>query len=239
MDISYAAHDTLGMDLDPARLRLLQLVTDNDTDLATVSRAIGRNHAYLQQYIKRGTPRTLPEDVREAISRHFRGNVSPDEFRAAGAIEREARKPRELIPIEGQEYALLPVYDLRLSAGPGSYADNGEPLYWEPHRFQWLRSITGTSPEMLIIARVEGDSMENTLHNGDQVLLDRSRNQATRDGIYGLRREDELQVKRIAVDPRNGLLTIISDNPSYPRWPRVRPDTIEIIGRVIWLGRQV
>lgn len=224
------------MDLDPARVRLLALVADETTDLATVSRAIGRNHAYLQQFIKRGIPRRLPEDAREALSRHF--GVDPDEFRPEGPGHRRNKSP-DLVSVAGHEYALLPVYDLRLSAGPGSYHDQGEPLFYEPYRFQWLRSISAASPEHLIVARVDGDSMENTLHNGDQVLIDRSRRRATRDGIYGLRRDDELQVKRIAVDPRNGLLTIISDNPTYPRWPDVNPDSVDIIGRVIWLGRQV
>lgn len=146
----------------------------------------------------------------------------------------------DVMKIGGEDYALIPVYDLRLSAGPGAWAQGkGEPLYYEPHRFQWLRSISAAAPEMLALARVEGDSMEKTLRNGDQVLLDRTRRRATVDGIYGLRREDEMQVKRIAVDPRTGLLTIISDNPEYPRWEGINPDSIEIVGRVIWLGRQV
>lgn len=229
------------MDLDPARQRLLKLIADSGDDLANLSlKVINKNHAYLQQYLKRGTPRNLPEDVREALGRHF--DVDPDTFRpdnSNSALNR--RSVQELVRIGGNDFALLPVYDLRLSAGPGAWqaeADN-EPLFYEPYRFQWLRSITAAPPEMLIVARVEGDSMESTLHNGDQVLIDRSRTRASRDGIYGLRREDDLQVKRIAVDPRSGLLTIISDNPQYPRWDGVNPETVNIIGRVIWLGRQV
>jgi transcriptional regulator with XRE-family HTH domain len=148
---------------------------------------------------------------------------------------------RDLVEIDSQQYALLPVYDLRLSAGPGAWNQGqGDPLFYEPYRLQWLRSITAAPPEMLVLARVEGDSMEKTLRDGDQVLLDRSRRRAAVDGIFGLRRGDEMQVKRIAVDPRSGLLTIISDNTDYPRWEGINPDTIEIIGRVIWLlGRSV
>lgn len=240
LDISYSAGDNHPMDLDAPRLRLLQLVADRDTDLATASRLVGKNHAYLQQYVKRGTPRNLPEEVRQALAAHFR--VDADEFRPDGVPPGAAvaRKARHLVPIAGHDYALLPVYDLRLSAGPGAWAgDDSEPLYFEPYRFQWLRSITAAAPEMLVVARVEGDSMEPTLHNGDQVLLDRTRTRATRDGIYGLRRDEDLQVKRVAVDPRSGLLTIISDNVQYPRWEGVNPEAVEIIGRVIWLGREV
>jgi len=241
--ISYSVPDNLNrMDLDPPRLRLLELIGDRETDLATVSREIGKNHAYLQQYIKRGTPRELPEGAREALAKFFR--VEPDEFRANTA-KRDLKAVKsaggDLMMIGGQEFALLPVFDLRLSAGPGAWFDeeDSEPLYWEPYRHQWLRSISSAAPSELIIARVEGDSMESTLHNGDQVLIDRTRRRVNRDGIYGIRRDDDLQVKRIAVDPRNGLLTIISDNPQYPRWEGVNPDSVAVIGRVIWLGRQV
>ena len=225
------------MELDAARQRLLKLIADCDGDLATISRAIGKNHAYLHQFFNRGTPRVLPEDVREALGLHF--DVDPDAFRPDSSNRRHSTK--ELIKIGGNDFALLPVYDLRLSAGPGAWQGDieNEPLFYEPYRFQWLRSISAAPPEMLIVARVEGDSMEATLHNGDQVLIDRTRKRASRDGIYGLRRDDDLQVKRIAVDPRSGMLTIISDNPQYPRWDGVNPETIDIIGRVIWLGRQV
>lgn len=239
MDFSYSATDNCGMELDPARLRLLKLVADNDTDLATVSRAIGRNHAYLQQFVKRGTPHRLPEEVREALGTHFQ--VDADLFKPAPLkIAEEGRARTPVLDIQGHEYAMLPVFDLRLSAGPGAWnGDDSEPLHYEPFRHQFLRSLTAAPLGSIIVARVDGDSMEPLLRNGDQVLVDLSKNRPTRDGIYGLRQGDEMQVKRIAIDPRNGLLTIISVNKDYPTWPDVDPDSIAIVGRVIWLGRQV
>lgn len=39
--------------------------------LASLSRLIGRNAAYLQQFIERGTPRRLPEDIRLALAQHW------------------------------------------------------------------------------------------------------------------------------------------------------------------------
>lgn len=240
MDNSHSARDNKAMDRDPPRIRLLQLVTDRGTDLASVSRAVGKNHAYLQQFVNRGTPRNLPEEVRNALGGHFK--VDPAEFRPGvrAPAPATARSARDLIPIAGQDYALLPVYDFRLSAGSGAWVgDASEPLYFEPYRFLWLSWITAAAPEMLVVAFVEGDSMVPTLHNGDQVLLDRTPTRATRDGIYALRRAGDLQLKRVAIDPRSGLLTIISDNPRYPRWDGVSPEAVEMIGRVIWHGQQV
>lgn len=227
------------MELDAPRNRLLQLLSENDADMSNVSREVlGRNHAYLQQYIKTGKPRELPEDARDALGLHF--NVSPDEFRSRPRRSLAPPVRQDLVSIGGNDYALIPVYDLRLSAGPGAWAgDYSEPLHLEPYRHQWLRSITMAPPESLMIARVEGDSMETTLFNGDQVLIDRSRRSLTRDGLYGYRVGDALNVKRISVDPRTRLVTIISDNPRYHPYPDTNPDDLDVIGRVIWLGRQV
>ena len=218
----------------------MQRVSETDTDLATVSRALGKNHAYLQQYIRNNKPRILPETVREALGRHF--EVSPDRFReSADAPAPVDLEKRDLLKIAGSYYSKLPVFDLRLSAGAGTWTDDGtnEPLSWELFRNQWLRSLTNASPGSLMVARVDGDSMEPTLRSGDQVLIDRSRRMAGHDGIYAIRRSDELQVKRVSVDPRNGQLTIISDNTAYPAYGGIDPDSVCFIGRVIWLGRSL
>ena len=55
------------MILDPIRLRLLKLIDTRDSDLKKVSLAIGKNAAYVHQFIYRGTPKVLPEDVRQAL----------------------------------------------------------------------------------------------------------------------------------------------------------------------------
>ncbi|MDE2106384.1 MAG: helix-turn-helix transcriptional regulator [Patescibacteria group bacterium] len=241
MEISYHGRDNRPMDLDRARLRVIELVADRETDNATVSRAIGKNHAYLHQYLKQNTPRELPEEVREDLAQYFGNGVRPDEFRSKPRNIGESLVSRhDLMKIGGEEYALLPVFDLRLSAGPGAWnGDESEPLRWEPHRHQWLRSISNAAPEYLMLARVDGDSMETTLFSGDQVLIDRTRRALSADGIYGYRVAEEMHVKRISVNPRTRLVTIISDNKSYIPYRNVNPDDLNVIGRIIWLGRQV
>jgi hypothetical protein len=42
--------------------------SDPPITLKQASRAIGRNNAYLQQFLHRGTPRRLPEDVRHRLA---------------------------------------------------------------------------------------------------------------------------------------------------------------------------
>jgi phage repressor protein C with HTH and peptisase S24 domain len=82
--------------------------------------------------------------------------------------------------------------------------------------------------------------MTPTLADGDDIMVDRSPAGARlHDGIYVLRHEDTLAVKRIAVHPGSKRLTISSDNPAYPTWPDCDPKDIDVIGRVVWAGRKI
>ena len=59
------------MILDPIRRRVLKLIDESDSDLKTASLALGKNAAYVHQFIYRGTPKVLPEDVREQLAKHL------------------------------------------------------------------------------------------------------------------------------------------------------------------------
>lgn len=56
------------MSLSPApaaiRAKVERLARDRGFDLSTLSRLIGRNPAYMQQFVRRGSPRRLPEEER-------------------------------------------------------------------------------------------------------------------------------------------------------------------------------
>jgi hypothetical protein len=50
-------------------------------NLAQASKAVGKNSAYLQQFVRRGIPRVLPEDIREALAALL--EVSPSALRGS------------------------------------------------------------------------------------------------------------------------------------------------------------
>ena len=60
-----------------------------------------------------------------------------------------------------------------------------------------------------------------------------------RDGIYVLRADDALVVKRLALHPAGQRVTVQSDNPAYPDWPDCDIGDLHCIGRVIWAGRKI
>jgi lambda repressor-like predicted transcriptional regulator len=58
----------IATDLDAVRALILARVEQAGLSLTELSKSLGRNQAYLQQYLRRGIPRVLPEDVREALA---------------------------------------------------------------------------------------------------------------------------------------------------------------------------
>ena len=64
---------------DPPRRRLRDALWKNETSLAEASLAIGRNKAYLQQYLSRGMPRVLSFQDSARLGELL--GHDPDEFR--------------------------------------------------------------------------------------------------------------------------------------------------------------
>src|SRR3546814_16874051 len=59
------------MSNEAVRSRLDALISAKGEDYSSISRLIGRNAAYIQQFIKRGIPRRLSEGDRKRIARSF------------------------------------------------------------------------------------------------------------------------------------------------------------------------
>jgi hypothetical protein len=79
------------MQLDPVRTRLLKLIQARDTDLKHASLALGRNAAYLRQFIFRGSPKVLPENLRKEFAKHL--GCEDDELRHRKVPPRKPRTP--------------------------------------------------------------------------------------------------------------------------------------------------
>lgn len=210
---------------DP-RLVIERLCAERGEDFAGLSRMLGRNPAYIQQFVRRGVPKRLPETERRKLARYFSISESllggPEGEPALDGLVAVAHSP------------------VRASAGPGAIAadEPGKATFAFDDR--WLRALTASRSEQLSIIKVEGDSMSPTLNAGDDILVDRGDClERLRDGIYVLRAEDVLVVKRIALHPVGGKVTLQSDNPAYPDWPDCSLKDIHCIGRVIWAGRRI
>ena len=207
---------------DP-RAKLLHLVSNSGASLSGLSELIGRNSTYLQQFIRKGSPRKLEENDRRTLARFF--GIDESELGAPEDISptMQAKPPRS-------DWIDVPRLALGASAGPGLLA--GEELPIGAFRFgaRWLRE-QGLDPAQLSAIRVQGDSMEATLRDGDEILVDRTP-RPRRDGIHVVRAGDALLVKRLDTG-RPGVIALVSDNPAY-RTLELKPEEVEVIGRVVW-----
>jgi len=138
-----------------------------------------------------------------------------------------------LLDIGETTYVSIPRYDARLSAGPGALVDpQAEPLGRNLFEQQWLAALTRAAPEHLAVLRVDGDSMQDTLSDGDWVLVDRSQTRIAREGIYALQVGDVTWVKRLTLNLRDQTIRIISDNPRYPV-QELTEEELQPLGRVV------
>ena len=208
------------------------MMARGDTSVA-LSRMLGRNAAYIQQFIRRGIPRKLDEEDRAKLARYY----GVAESALGGRDDRVA----VVSPSRTRGGGLVAIPRLAIGASAGSGAVVGLEKVEAQLGFEigWLRRLTA-HPDKVSAIRVEGDSMMPTLADGDDILVDGGEGaERLRDGIYVLRIDDALNVKRVAVNPAGRTLTIRSDNSAYPSWPDIALDRVHVVGRVIWVGRRM
>jgi repressor LexA len=196
---------------------LARIALERGVSLSRLSRLIGRNPAYVQQHVMRGSPRRLDEQDRGIIADYL--GIDP--------------------ALLGGPPRALPVsrYDIAASAGPGGMVEIEVPTTPVAFPPDLLASL-GVKPSAASIIRVSGDSMVPTLMPGDEILVDAARARPVRGGgVYVLRLDDTLMVKRVR--PVGDLLAITSDNADAVSPGTLIAERVTLIGRVVWVGRRL
>ncbi len=229
---SIAAPDPV---IDAPRARLVALAAERGVSLSALSGLLGRNAAYLQQFVRKGSPRKLEENDRRTLAEFFGvdeaelGSPPRDTVLSVGAGLNAGA------PLRSADWADIPRLPLGASAGPGTLALDPAPVDRLRFSGRWLRQ-QGLEPGMLSVIEVEGDSMEPTLRDADEILVDRAP-RPLRSGLHVIRLDDVLLVKRLEPGPA-GTVHVISDNPAYPRMERAGTD-VAVLGRVVWKGGRI
>lgn len=214
------------MDTASPQQRLLALSQAQGVSLSELSRLLDRNSSYLQQFVRKGSPRKLEETDRRTLARFF--GVSESEL---GAPEENSFASAAGMG-NSEDWANVPRLQLGVSAGPGATDPAEQAIGTLRFSRRWLRG-QGLDPAMLSIVVVMGDSMEPTLRDGDEILVDR-RHGPLRDGIHVVRLDSALLVKRLDTG-KPGRIALISDNHSYPALDATLRD-VQVVGRVVWKG---
>ncbi len=199
---------------DP-RATLAALAATRGDSLAALSAMLGRNAAYLQQFVARGTPRSLAERDRRLLC---------DYFGVAEALLGGVAPPSAF---------RLPRLDVAASAGPGALVD-GEIVLGTDSIEPALARRLGLRDGQAAIIRVRGDSMAPGLLDGDHIVVDTAdRRPGARGGVFVLRIDAATMVKRVTLSGEG--LVVTSDNPAADAVPA---GEVTIIGRVVWQMRE-
>ncbi|MBX7527292.1 S24 family peptidase [Qipengyuania vesicularis] len=210
-------------DMTPERARLVELTEKSRTSLSSLSSMLGRNPSYLQQFVRKGSPRKLEEADRRKLAEFF--GVDEVELGADPQLGR---------PRESDGFVAVPRLALDASAGPGAFS--AEEISFDSFRFsrRWLREM-GLEGADLTAIRVEGDSMEPVLRSGDEIFVDRHKRAG--EGIHVVRIGDALHVKQVQASAP-GRIALISANDAYAPIELAREE-VEVIGRVVWKGGRI
>ena len=118
-------------DTDP-RERLLQLAGQRGISLSRLSGLIGRNSSYLQQFVRKGSPRKLEETDRRTLARFFGVEESqlgaPEEFSSSREVN-----------TRGGEWVDVPRLAVGASAGPGAIDADERAIGAFRFSARWLR----------------------------------------------------------------------------------------------------
>lgn len=141
------------------------------------------------------------------------------------------QSPESLIEATNRFFMVKYFSNINASAGGGAdSADEDIKTIEIPHEFAMM---LGGERELKNIEaiNVSGDSMEPTFSYNDVVFINRAKTDLQRGGVFTIRTEAGLFIKRVQ-KRIDGKIDVISDNQVYST-QTLNPDEIEVIGRVV------
>jgi phage repressor protein C with HTH and peptisase S24 domain len=216
--------------------------------LKRLKRAVTKSGGYAVVSAKAGVPMgTLQKMMRGASDPRFSTIVQLAQFLEVSldylitGVGDESGDWETRLPAQRIGEKRIPIRDISASAGFGADVFGEDPNSWITFSLKWLMELG--NPDMLEIIKVEGDSMQPELHDGDQVMIDRSQRQI-KDGMFVVLVDERLFIKRLRVLGRNKV-ELVSSNTNYQPFEVSLPDESDdiaqdgaaIIGKVVWSGR--
>lgn len=140
------------------------------------------------------------------------------------------QSPESLVAATNKFFMIKYLGDVNASAGGGGVADEDVEEVEIPLEF--VHRLGGEKELKNVEAiNVSGDSMEPTFSYNDIVFINRAKTDLQRGGIFTIRTDAGLFIKRV-VRRIDGKIDIISDNEVYST-QTLDPSEIEVIGRVV------
>lgn len=191
------------MDEDRVRELVRRRIASRDLNMSELSKAVGKNHAYIQQYLNKGSPKRLPEDVRVKLAPLL--DLTEDDLGKPQA--QSPSKHENVIPLPQSAHMIPVVGEARAGTwwepsqvekpvNNGAPRVGASPTY--PVEAQYLLRIAGNSMSRVIkpgeyVHCVEIHNYDHPIADGDIVHVERIRDDG---GLH------EVTIKRYRV--RNG-----------------------------------
>lgn len=195
-------------------------------DMKQMSLALGKNHAYVQQFLTRGIPAQLKEQDRRKLAELL--DIPESELGGPETISKSPVTP---------QFRTVTEYDIRASAGDGALTSEENIRSQWPFDPSYISDFLGLPNQELAIIEVRGDSMEPTLSSGDRVMVHLADKQISQPGIFIIYDGGGTVIKRVEKIPGQDRLVLISDNPLHTRY-EISGDDVQIIGRVVWAAKR-
>ncbi|MBT9373208.1 S24 family peptidase [Rhizobium sp. CSW-27] len=222
--------------MDPVRKIILKRIKERGLTYKVISEQLGKNPAYMQQFMERNVPLKLKEDVRARLSEIL--DISEKELGAPALAGHTGSRTNDMVP------------EISLVAGLGgggvaatevdhkngiTFARETIRDYWRLP--DWMVKRMAANAGALACFPVQGDSMQPTICDGDVIFVDTRHRVPSPPGVYALADEfGGVIVKRLEVTSRPGdeivRVRIASDNPRHLE-RELNLDEIHIVGRYV------
>jgi phage repressor protein C with HTH and peptisase S24 domain len=210
------------------RARLTQVIQSYGSVVALATAVGVSDNAIYKWLAGRGQP-----SVGNLVALARAGRVSVEWLATGAELAHSAQAIAHAV--EGSDYIFMPRNRIRSSGGRNGMIRSEQVVDSIAFRAAWIKRRLNAEPRDLILIEAAGDSMAPTIEDSDLILANLAEPRFRRDGIYLLRRESELEVKRIQRRP-DGKLLLRSDNSKYEAMVVA---SVSIIGRVVWIGGAV
>lgn len=142
----------------------------------------------------------------------------------------------KMIPLSDyEEWARLPVYDVHAAAGAGTLVQSEFQIGVFSIPVALLHEY-GLKESYCSVIFVDGNSMHPTVSDKDRVLVDiREAPHPVKDGVYVIRIDDAVYIKRLNWNIAKGIYNVISDNPKHESFEINHNNgrNFKIIGKVV------
>jgi phage repressor protein C with HTH and peptisase S24 domain len=141
-------------------------------------------------------------------------------------------------PEKSSEFVFIPRY----SAGGAVSSDSGVGMSTAAIAFRrlWIEHHLNANPGELRVLSVRGEPMETVKEDRDFILINLA-SRGVSGGMYALSIDGEVVVRHTQRLP-GGILEVRGAGEAYPSFTvslADMPDGFSVIGRVVWVGRQV